>query len=79
MSGSFSGWKAYVENFQSTNVGRIASHWLLVVLEAVGIAPPESVATSTMLRDGADNLVRGGEAGIFTPMYVVLARKPDRT
>merc|ERR1712061_450820 len=65
-----------LENIASTAVGRILSHNLLVVLEAAGVAPPNSVATSAMLRDGADNLVLGGQQGWFTPMQVVLARKP---
>jgi len=65
-----------LENLASTAVGRVLSHNLLVVLEAVGVAPPNSVATSAMLRDGADNLVLGGKQGWFTPMQVVLARKP---
>merc|ERR1712051_145243 len=66
----------FLESFASTAVGRVMSHNLLVVLEAIGLAPPNSVATSAMLRDGADNLVIGGKRGWFTPMQVVLARKP---
>lgn len=65
-----------LESFASTAIGRTLSHSLLVVLEALGIAPANSVATSAMLRDGADNLVLGGKQGWFTPMQVVLARKP---
>jgi len=67
----------FLESFASTPLGRVLSHNLLVVLEAVGLAPPNSVATSSMLRDGADNLVLGGKQGWFTPMQVLLARKPD--
>jgi len=65
-----------LENLASTWLGRMLSHHLLVVLEAIGVAPSNSVATSAMLRDGADNLVLGGKQGWFTPMQVVLARKP---
>ena len=65
-----------LESFASTPIGRVMSHNLLVVLEALGLAPANSVATSAMLRDGADNLVIGGQKGWFTPMQVVLARKP---
>jgi len=64
------------ESFASTAVGRVCSHYLLVVLEALGLAPANSVATSSMLRDGADGLVIGGKTGWFTPMQIVLARKP---
>lgn len=65
-----------LESFASTSVGRVLSHNLLIVLEALGIAAPNSVSTSAMLRDGADNLVIGGKKGWFTPMQVMLARKP---
>jgi sterol 24-C-methyltransferase len=65
-----------LESFASTAIGRVMSHNLLVMLEALGLAPANSVATSAMLRDGADNLVIGGKKGWFTPMQVVVARKP---
>jgi len=67
-----------LESFASTAFGRVLSHNLLVVLEAIGVASPNSVATSAMLRDGADNLVLSGKQGWFTPMQVVLARKPAK-
>jgi len=66
----------FFDSFASTAMGRVSSHTLLVVLEALGLAPANSVATSSMLRDGADNLVLGGKTGWFTPMQVVLVRKP---
>lgn len=66
----------FLENLASTTVGRFLSHNLLVVLEAVGLAPANSVATSAMLMDGGDNLLLGGKHGWFTPMQLVLARKP---
>jgi len=66
----------FLESFASTAIGRALSHSLLVVLESIGIAPANSVATSSMLRDGGDNLVLGGKLGWFTPAQVFLARKP---
>jgi len=66
----------FLESFASTAFGRVCSHSLLVVLEALGLAPANIVATSTMLRGGADNLVLAGKPGWFTPMQIVLARKP---
>jgi sterol 24-C-methyltransferase len=46
------------------------------VLEAVRLAPPGSQSVSSFLVKGADALVAGGKAGIFTPMFYTLARKP---
>ena len=43
--------------------------WLHVLPKGVG-------ATSAFLMDAADALVASGELGIFTPNYLILARKP---
>jgi sterol 24-C-methyltransferase len=66
-----------LEGFLHTNMGRTMTHTMTVVLEFIGLAPAGTVSTSAMLEDGADGLVKGGETGIFTPMYAVLARKPS--
>lgn len=39
----------FLESFASTAIGRAVSHSLLVVLESIGIAPANSVATSSRL------------------------------
>ncbi|MCY4191170.1 MAG: hypothetical protein OXC54_02155 [Rhodospirillaceae bacterium] len=39
--------------------------------------PDGSRAVSTLLNRAADALVEGGRAGIFTPMFFFLARKPS--
>jgi len=45
-------------------------------LELARIAPKGSAAVSSFLNAAAEAIVRGGETGIFTPMFYVLARKP---
>ena len=45
-------------------------------VERVRIAPRGSAAVSSFLNAAAEAIVRGGETGVFTPMYYVLARKP---
>ena len=45
-------------------------------MEMVGIAPKGSQKVREMLRQGQLGLVAGGEMGTFTPMYMILARKP---
>lgn len=61
-------------------MGRIAywrNHILVTVLAALGIAPKGTVDVHEMLFKTADYLTRGGDTGIFTPMHMVLCRKPD--
>ena len=45
-------------------------------LELARIAPKGSAAVISFLNAAAEAIVRGGETGIFTPMFYVLARKP---
>ena len=46
------------------------------VLEFFGIAPPGTCAAHDVLELAARNLAKGGQMGIFTPMYFMLLRKP---
>ncbi|CAN7130424.1 unnamed protein product [Brassica rapa subsp. narinosa] len=62
-------------------MGRIAywrNHVVVVVLSAVGIAPKGTVDVHEMLFKTADYLSRGGETGIFSPMHMILCRKPEK-
>ncbi|KAL2537833.1 24-methylenesterol C-methyltransferase 2 [Forsythia ovata] len=61
-------------------MGRIAywrNHILVTVLSWLGIAPKGVVDVHEMLFATADYLTRGGETGIFTPMHMILCRKPE--
>ncbi|KAK9135814.1 hypothetical protein Syun_015144 [Stephania yunnanensis] len=60
-------------------MGRIAywrNHLLVTVLSWIGIAPKGVVDVHEMLFVTADYLTRGGETGIFSPMHMILCRKP---
>ena len=59
-----------------TPVGRALTNLVLRVSERLRLAPEGTTAVSTLLNEGADALVEGGESGIFTPMFFFLARKP---
>ncbi|KAL9106021.1 MAG: hypothetical protein Q9187_008617 [Circinaria calcarea] len=59
-----------------TRVGRTAMSTLLKALETVRMAPAGTAETANELSLGADNLVAGGKAGLFTPMYLMIAKKP---
>jgi len=65
------------EGWRQSNFGRKALDYLLVVLEAVGIAPVGSLQTKRMLDDAAINLRLSGEKMIFTPAHFILAKKPE--
>jgi len=63
--------------FKHTRAGRAATNLAVRALETARIAPRGSTAVSTFLNRAADALVRGGQTGIFTPMFYFLARKPS--
>ena len=59
-----------------TKLGRGAIHQLVGALEMVGIAPKGTQKTADSLARAADCLVEGGKRKLFTPMYLMVARKP---
>ena len=65
-----------VVGFKHTRAGRWFTDKLVRLLEAIKIAPKGSTAVSTFLNHAANALVRGGETGIFTPMFYFHVRKP---
>jgi sterol 24-C-methyltransferase len=62
--------------FRHTKIGTAITHYAVSLMETVGIAPKGSTGTHTFLSKARDSLQTGGELGIFTPMYFVMARKP---
>ncbi len=63
-------------SFKTTWWGRNITHYLVLALETVGIAPKGSMGVSGFLKKGADGLVAGGKKGIYTVMYFTAAKKP---
>ena len=63
-------------SLRSSRIGRSVTHNGLRVLEALRIAPKGTVHVSETLNLGAAALIEAGRLGIFTPMYLVHARKP---
>ena len=59
-----------------TRWGRGAIHRFVRALEIVGVAPKGTQKTADSLALAADNLVLGGKLKLFTPMYLMVARKP---
>ena len=62
-----------------TPVGRAMTNLVLRVGEKLRAFPEGSAAVSSLLNRTADALVEGGKAGIFTPMFFFVARKPPRS
>lgn len=65
----------FLTGLRLTTAGRYAIGSLLRTLEAVRVAPPGTARTAHELSLGADSLVAGGKEGLFTPMYLMIAKK----
>ncbi len=59
----------------STPAGRWIINRTVRALELIRVAPRGSTVVSDFLNAGADALVRGGETGVFTPMFFFDGRK----
>ena len=57
--------------------GRLLSKVLATSAEWLGLAPKGTSRVHDLLLVAADSLAKGGELGIFTPLHLVHARKPD--
>jgi sterol 24-C-methyltransferase len=73
LSGSLS-----ISGWRHTKLGRWATHKMVGWMEWAHIAPKGTTEVSKILMDTADQLVAGGEQGIFTPMWFLLGRKPAK-
>lgn len=63
-------------SFRRTRAVRFITRAMLKTLEALRVVPQGSARVSGFLGQAANGLVKGGNEGIFTPMFFVLARKP---
>ena len=62
-----------------TSIGGALTKLALSVGEKTRLLPKGAAAVSTILLEASDALVEGGRAGIFTPMFFFLVRKPSRS
>ncbi|KAF2280217.1 uncharacterized protein EI97DRAFT_429975 [Westerdykella ornata] len=60
-----------------TKIGRSTVHKFVGALEWIGLAPQGTQKTADSLALAADCLVAGGKEKLFTPMYLMVGRKPD--
>jgi sterol 24-C-methyltransferase len=61
-----------------TRWGRTIMHNLVGMLEMIWIAPPGTKKTADSLAHAADCLVAGGREHLFTPMYLMVGKKPSK-
>jgi sterol 24-C-methyltransferase len=59
-----------------TKIGRGLAHRLMGFLEMTGLAPVGTRKTADSFALAADCLVAGAKEDLFTPMYLMVARKP---
>ncbi|CZT12441.1 probable DELTA(24)-STEROL C-METHYLTRANSFERASE (ERG6) [Rhynchosporium agropyri] len=60
-----------------TRFVRFMMEIFLRALEFVGLAPTGAARTANSLARAADGLVKGASEGLFTPMFLLVARKPE--
>ena len=66
-----------LSDIKITPIGRWLTHVMLTVLETARLAPRGSVKVHRTLCKGADALAAAGVEGIFSPMYLLVLRKPS--
>lgn len=77
-------WKYMQSVFDSFTIarmtwwGRLLAHNFAGALELTGLAPPGTKKTADSLARAADCLVAGGEKHLFTPMYLMVGKKPEQ-
>ncbi|KAI3334454.1 S-adenosyl-L-methionine-dependent methyltransferase [Ustulina deusta] len=77
-------WKYMQSVFDSFTIarmtwwGRFLAHNFAGLLETVKIAPAGTKKTAESLGEAADCLVAGAEKHLFTPMYLMIGKKPEQ-
>ena len=70
------GGKPWQAAMKSARRAAYITHILTGVLETIRFAPKGTQAVHTMLLKAAVNLEAGGDLGIFSPMYLIVMKKP---
>jgi len=67
----------YFTVWRMSFTGKLVTHNVLRLLELFRIVPKGTYDVGETLRIAGDALVKGGQTKLFTPMYLVIARKPS--
>ncbi|RHZ69758.1 hypothetical protein Glove_279g30 [Diversispora epigaea] len=66
----------YFTVFRMTGFGKFCTRSLVWSLETFGIIPTGSLQTQYVLEIAGDCLTEGGRLGLFTPMFLMVGKKP---
>ena len=69
-------WNPFSFRFQFTPIGLFLTRNFLWFIEFFWLAPAGSYKVQEMLQQGGWGCVHGGVTGTFTPMFLMVARKP---
>ncbi|TDL18780.1 delta-sterol C-methyltransferase [Rickenella mellea] len=74
-------WKAqtvwdYFTVWRMSWSGKLVTHNVIRLLELLRVVPKGTFDVGESLKVAADALVKGGQTKLFTPMYLVISRKP---
>lgn len=69
-------WNPFTQRFQFNWFGLRLTKYSLKIMEFLRLAPAGTSRTQILLQSGGMGLARGGELGIFTPMYLMVGRVP---
>jgi sterol 24-C-methyltransferase len=69
-------WWDYFTVWRMSWSGKIVSHNAMRLMELVGVLPKGTWSVGETLKTAGDALVEGGQTKLFTPMYLMVARKP---
>ena len=69
-------WNPFTFRFQMTSLGMFITRNLLWTIEFLWLAPKGSYKVQEMLQQGGWGCAHGGHTGTFTPMFLMVARKP---
>ena len=71
-------WNPLLFRFQFNPIGLFVTRNMLWMMEFVRLAPAGSYKVQEMLQQGGWGCSRGGHEGTFTPMWLMVARKPNK-
>lgn len=69
-------WNPFTQRFQFNWFGLRLTKYSLKVMEFLRLAPAGTSRTQILLQSGGMGLAKGGELGIFTPMYLMVGQVP---
>ena len=69
-------WNPFTFRFQLTEFGKFLTRNILWVCEGCFLVPAGTYKVQEMLQQGGWGCAHGGHTGTFTPMWLMIARKP---